>query len=114
MSTDALDAIASLIVRTITLPRVRGVQIDFDATLSERDAYRALIHDVRKRLGPATPLSITALASWCIGDDWLNGLPVDEAIPMLFRMGPVNANWRISVTSRDGRRIVRRFFFTAR
>jgi len=94
LTLDAVDAIASLITRTTTLPRVRGVQIDFDATVSDREAYRALIHEVRKRLGPATPLSITALASWCIGDDWLNGLPVDEAIPMLFRMGPVNAPFR--------------------
>ena len=34
------------------------------------------------------PLSITALGSWCIGDDWLSGLPIAEAVPMLFRMGP--------------------------
>src|SRR5208283_4201241 len=33
------------------------------------------------------PISITALASWCIGDRWMEGLPVDEAVPMLFRMG---------------------------
>jgi hypothetical protein len=38
---------------------------------------------------PATlPLSITALASWCSFDDWLRGLPVDEAVPMMFRMEP--------------------------
>ncbi len=30
---------------------------------------------------------MTALASWCAGDDWLRDLPVDEAVPMLFRMG---------------------------
>jgi hypothetical protein len=33
-------------------------------------------------------LSITALASWCAGDDWISDLPIDEAVPMLFRMGP--------------------------
>ncbi len=31
---------------------------------------------------------MTALASWCLGDCWLDGLPVDEAVPMLFEMGP--------------------------
>jgi len=36
------------------------------------------------------PLSITALASWCAGDRWMRGLPIDEAVPMLFRMGPLN------------------------
>ncbi len=34
------------------------------------------------------PLSITALASWCSYDDWIATLPVDEAVPMLFRMEP--------------------------
>jgi hypothetical protein len=33
-------------------------------------------------------LSITALASWCTGDNWLAGLPIEDAVPMLFRMGP--------------------------
>ncbi|MEK6335749.1 MAG: hypothetical protein AABM67_12535, partial [Acidobacteriota bacterium] len=32
-------------------------------------------------------LSITALASWCAHDNWLSDLPIDEAVPMLFRMG---------------------------
>ena len=41
-------------------------------------------------MAPGTPISITALASWCVGDDWLGDLPIDEAVPMLFRMGPVN------------------------
>jgi len=30
---------------------------------------------------------MTALASWCVGDAWFNDLPVDEAVPMAFRMG---------------------------
>ncbi len=63
------------------------VQIDFDATVSERDFYRTLLRDVRRQLPPSAGLSITALASWCAGDDWINDLPVDEAVPMLFRMG---------------------------
>ncbi len=66
---------------------VAAVQIDFDATLSERDFYRDLLTDVRAQLPATTPLSITALASWCMSDDWLSGLPIDEAVPMLFRMG---------------------------
>ena len=31
---------------------------------------------------------MTALASWCAGDTWIEALPVDEAVPMLFEMGP--------------------------
>jgi hypothetical protein len=30
---------------------------------------------------------MTALASWCTADSWLSGMPVDEAVPMAFRMG---------------------------
>ncbi len=37
---------------------------------------------------------MTALASWCADDRWLSGLPVDEIVPMLFRMGPANEAFR--------------------
>jgi hypothetical protein len=66
------------------LSAVSVVQIDFDATVSERDFYRALLREVKPRV---PSLSITALASWCAGDNWLSDLPIDEAVPMLFRMG---------------------------
>lgn len=63
------------------------VQIDFDAKVSERNFYRSLLQEVRHQLPASTKLSITALASWCAGDDWLPDLPIDEAVPMLFRLG---------------------------
>ena len=66
---------------------VRAIQIDFDARRSERAFYRELLMEVRRKLG-VFPLSMTALASWCASDRWIDGLPVDEAVPMLFRMGP--------------------------
>jgi Protein of unknown function (DUF3142) len=66
---------------------ISGVQIDFDALVSERSFYQQLLQQVRKKIPAATTLSITALASWCMFDDWIKGLPVDEAVPMLFRMG---------------------------
>ena len=69
------------------LPDQSQIQIDFDATLSERNFYRSLLTELRRQLPTSTKLSITALASWCAGDDWLRDLPVDEAVPMLFRMG---------------------------
>jgi hypothetical protein len=73
------------------LPGVRAIQIDFDATVSQRSFYSALLSAVRRQLPPSMPLSITALASWCIGDPWLANLPprtINEAVPMLFRLGP--------------------------
>lgn len=86
---------AAEIADVASLPNVRAIQIDFDATVSERAFYSALLTGVRAKLPPSFPLSITALASWCIGDPWLEQLPpgtIDEAVPMLFRMGPDTAN----------------------
>ena len=83
----AVDAIAQLVVATARLPRVAGLQIDFDATAAQRSFYRALIRRVRALADPALPLSMTALASWCAGDSWLGDVDADEVVPMLFRMG---------------------------
>jgi hypothetical protein len=89
------EQIAAEIAALQELPTIRAIQIDFDATLSERSFYSSLLYDVRRKLPASLPLSITALASWCIGDPWLQQLPpgtIDEAVPMLFRMGPDGPN----------------------
>jgi uncharacterized protein DUF3142 len=95
---------AAEIVDVASLPNVRAIQIDFDATVSERTFYTALLSDVRAKLPSSFRLSITALASWCIGDPWLEQLPpgtIDEAVPMLFRMGPDTANVTTFLRSGD-------------
>jgi len=82
-------ATAALILDTATAdPTIAALQIDFDAHRSQRSFYARLLRDIRRRLPPHLPLSITALASWCSSDDWLRGLPIDEAVPMFFRMEP--------------------------
>jgi hypothetical protein len=80
------ETVAALI-EVSKMPNISALQIDFDAKESERAFYKGLLQDLRARLPQGMPLSITALASWCIYDNWLDGLPVDEAVPMLFRMG---------------------------
>jgi hypothetical protein len=66
-----------------------ALQVDFDAKLSEREWYRSVLARVRAAMPAEMPLSITALASWCSYDSgWIRNLPVDEAVPMLFRMEP--------------------------
>jgi hypothetical protein len=90
-SDDYRIRLAEQIVRLAAAPQVSALQIDFDATRSQQGFYRSLIGDVRGRLPASMPLSITALGSWCMGDDWLSGLPIAEAVPMLFRMGPDRA-----------------------
>ena len=79
--------VVSLIEKTLQLPRVRAVQIDFDVVVSEREFYRRMVIDLRQTLPKETPLTITSLASWCVGDAWFNDFPVDEAVPMAFQMG---------------------------
>ncbi|HUE80740.1 MAG TPA: DUF3142 domain-containing protein [Pyrinomonadaceae bacterium] len=87
LSRDQLSRVIAEIVTLAQTATVAGIQIDFDATVSERTFYRNLILELRARLPPSLALSITALASWCQGDNWLTDLPVDEAVPMLFRLG---------------------------
>jgi hypothetical protein len=78
------DAQRRSVVAAITHLRSDSVQIDFDATLSQRPFYRALLGDLHRTI---PHIGITALASWCSDDRWLAGLPIDDAIPMLFQMG---------------------------
>lgn len=85
---------------------IKGVQVDFDARRSERESYRAMLADLRKTLRPEMELSMTALASWCLQDNWIADLPVDEAVPMAFSMGAdsrsVNELLRSGMTFRGG------------
>jgi hypothetical protein len=80
-------------------PNVVMVQVDFDATLSERSFYRSLLTELRGIVPQPTLLSITALASWCSGDNWLDDLPIDEAVPMLFRMGVERNQFRAQLAA---------------
>jgi hypothetical protein len=87
LSSAQMENTVSEIAALAHLPKVIAVQIDFDATVSERAFYADLLTHLRQALPLETGLSITALASWCKGDNWLDNLPIDEAVPMLFRMG---------------------------
>lgn len=63
------------------------LQIDFEATASQRAFYRQLIFELRAALGARVFLSVTALASWCQQDRFLTDWPVDEIVPMFYRLG---------------------------
>jgi hypothetical protein len=77
-----------MIQEIAALLRVPAIQIDFDAPKSARIFYRALVADVRQRIGRNVFLSITALTSWCEPGSWLARLDVEEIVPMAFDMGP--------------------------
>ena len=85
---ELLRDITSVIVAAAGKRKAGALQIDFDARQSQREFYRKLLTEIRSRLPKEMPLSMTALASWCAYDDWIGTLPVDEAVPMYFRMGP--------------------------
>jgi len=95
---DQRGALVACGLRLLALPGVRGLQIDFDAKESERAFYAEALRGLRGRMPADTPLSITALASWCLEDRWLAdvnlGGVIDEAVPMLFRMGTESARIR--------------------
>jgi len=88
----AAGQVVHLLLRTATEPGIAALQVDFDARKSQRAFYARVLEDLRAKMKPDQPLSITALASWCSNDDWISALPVDEAVPMLFRMEPDRRN----------------------
>jgi hypothetical protein len=67
---------------------VHALQIDFDARESQRAWYAGFLRELRKAMPAGTALTVTALESWCEEDRWIRDLPVTDATPMLFRMGP--------------------------
>ena len=68
--------------------KTQTLQIDFEVRRSERPILFDVLSDVRRLMPPTSTLSMTALASWCETETRLRGAPVDEIVPMLFRMGP--------------------------
>jgi len=82
---------AELIRGEFAVAHLSAIQVDFDARRSERPFYQTLLTDLRAKFGPSTFISVTALASWCEKGSWIESVPIDEAVPMVFRMGPDRA-----------------------
>lgn len=82
---------AAVLAHVSHQPGLRALQVDFDATQSQRAFYAAVLTRLHPQMPAHMPLSITALVSWCTAapgpGDWLSTLPIDEAVPMYFRMG---------------------------
>ena len=62
------------------------VQLDFEARRSQREFWLTAVKGIKANLPPGVRLSVTALASWCYEDRWLRDAPVDEIVPMYFRL----------------------------
>ena len=85
LSGAAITALTRLIVDIGETVRAGEVQLDFDALQSQRSSYRQLVAQIAARW--AGSLSMTALASWCVHDNWLAEVSVHDVVPMLYRMG---------------------------
>lgn len=74
-----------LLYRNTNMP---ALQLDFSATNSQRNFYAEVIRNVHQQIDPNTYFSITALASWCVGDRWIKEqhLPIDLVVPMYFSL----------------------------
>ena len=79
--------VAQAVLRLAQRPGVRRLQLDFEVRASERPILLAVLQGIRAGLPEGVELSMTALASWCETETWLDQAPVDEIVPMLFRMG---------------------------
>lgn len=93
---DLLD-ISEYIVRSCQEKETNlSCQIDFDAVESQTDFYKKLVVSIREQIPKDIKLSITALVSWCTDNNpWFSGLPIDETVPMFFRLGrDENLYWR--------------------
>lgn len=79
--------LVALILRIAHRVSAPAIQIDFDALETERQFYREVISEVKSQLRPNMYFSITALASWCLWDNWIKDVAVDETVPMMFSLG---------------------------
>ena len=82
-------AVVAVVREVASLPGVLGVQLDHDARASERPAYLRLLAAVRAAMPRERTLTMTALASWCSDDVFLDAASrqVDGVVPMVFAMG---------------------------
>ncbi len=82
-----IEKLRNNVIDLVEQPGVIGLQLDYEAVASQRDFYKQLATDIRGHLSQDYMFTATALASWCLGDTWMDPRPFDEITPMLFDMG---------------------------
>jgi len=86
LSTQQRDVVVDQVLRVAQTTGAPVVQLDFEVRHSQQPFLFGVVSEIRKKLPADRALSITALASWCAGDYWLDAMPADEIVPMAFRM----------------------------
>lgn len=94
------DVIVQQLLRAAQASPTNVVQLDFEARLSQRAFLADVVQAARRALPADVALSMTALASWCAGDRWMQTLPADEIVPMAFRMSRDSATLRAQLAER--------------
>lgn len=95
------DAIVKQVLRLATSGNQKVVQLDFEVRRSQRAFLEEVVRKIRAALPRDYALSITALASWCAGDYWLDDLQADEIVPMVFRMAADDGEIRALLARRS-------------
>lgn len=93
--------VAHAVLRLGRRTGVRRLQLDFEVRASGRPILLSVLREVRAGLPAGVELSMTALASWCQTEDWLADAPVDEIVPMLFRMGSSGERLKAGLAAGD-------------
>lgn len=96
------DIVVNQILRTAEDSGASVIQLDFEVRRSQRPFLLDIVKAVRRQLPADRALSVTALASWCAGDYWLAAMPVNEIVPMAFRMARDDAPIRKMLAERGG------------
>lgn len=86
LTTQQIEKIVDTVNQASKQSNSGWVQLDFEARPSQRKDYLEILQRLQP-LRQQYKLSITALASWCMFDQWLDVALVDEVVPMIFRMG---------------------------
>src|SRR4029077_14012572 len=76
--------IAGAIARLAKTQGVQGIQIVFDATVSQRALYTAILCELPGKIPNEVPITIATVPSWSSGDRCLAALPIAQAKPMRF------------------------------
>ena len=102
LSDAQLHAIAAQVLMAAATSAAHVVQLDFEVRRSQRAFLMQLVRAIRHDLPPDVALSVTALASWCAGDYWIESLPADEIVPMAFRMAQDDGAIRLILMDHGG------------
>ncbi len=97
-----LQSITTQVLMAAARSPARVVQLDFEVRRSQRAFYLNLVRTIRQALPANVALSVTALASWCAGDYWIESLQADEIVPMAFRMARDDGAIRLLLQDHGG------------